>query len=51
MLLQVNKARDVGINSVVLFPKIPDALKVFLQLPPWLHGILPCWDLTCKNTV
>jgi delta-aminolevulinic acid dehydratase/porphobilinogen synthase len=25
--LQVYKARDVGVNSVVLFPKVPDALK------------------------
>lgn len=24
------KARDVGVNSVVLFPKVPDALKVFV---------------------
>lgn len=29
ILLQVSKARDVGVNSVVLFPKVPDALKVF----------------------
>ncbi len=28
--LQVYKARDVGVNSVVLFPKVPDALKVTL---------------------
>lgn len=28
-LMQVAKARDVGVNSVVLFPKVPDALKVF----------------------
>lgn len=27
--LQVYKARDVGVNSFVLFPKVPDALKVF----------------------
>ncbi|KAK1273338.1 hypothetical protein QJS04_geneDACA018996 [Acorus gramineus] len=27
LLEEVYKARDVGINSVVLFPKIPDALK------------------------
>ncbi|KAK6938391.1 Delta-aminolevulinic acid dehydratase [Dillenia turbinata] len=26
-LLQVVKARDVGVNSVVLFPKVPDGLK------------------------
>ena len=26
--MQVRKALDVGINSVVLFPKIPDPLKV-----------------------
>ena len=25
---QVYKARDVGVNQVVLFPKVPDALKV-----------------------
>ena len=25
---EVYKARDVGVNSVVLFPKVPDALKV-----------------------
>lgn len=28
-LVQVSKARDVGVNSIVLFPKVPDALKVF----------------------
>ena len=27
-LAQVAKARDVGVNSIVLFPKVPDALKV-----------------------
>jgi porphobilinogen synthase len=27
--MQVYKARDVGVNSFVLFPKVPDALKVF----------------------
>ncbi|XP_020264421.1 delta-aminolevulinic acid dehydratase, chloroplastic-like isoform X2 [Asparagus officinalis] len=27
LLDEVNKARDVGVNSFVLFPKIPDALK------------------------
>ena len=27
--IQVYKARDVGVNSFVLFPKVPDALKVF----------------------
>lgn len=27
---QVSKARDVGVNSIVLFPKVPDALKVLL---------------------
>lgn len=27
LLQEVAKARDVGVNSVVLFPKIPDALK------------------------
>lgn len=26
--MQVAKARDVGVNSVVLFPKVPDGLKV-----------------------
>lgn len=30
--MQVAKARDVGVNSIVLFPKVPDALKV-LFLP------------------
>jgi hypothetical protein len=25
---QVYKARDVGVTSFVLFPKVPDALKV-----------------------
>ena len=32
--IQVYKARDVGVNSIVLFPKIPDALKVcmFIQV-------------------
>lgn len=29
---QVYKARDVGVNSVVLFPKVPDALKVSLTV-------------------
>ena len=29
-LNQVAKARDVGVNSVVLFPKVPDALKVLI---------------------
>lgn len=28
--MQVSKARDVGVNSIVLFPKVPDALKVLL---------------------
>lgn len=27
--MQVYKARDVGVNSFVLFPKVPDALKVY----------------------
>eukprot|EP00252_Welwitschia_mirabilis_P023377 TRINITY_DN658_c0_g1_i4.p1 TRINITY_DN658_c0_g1~~TRINITY_DN658_c0_g1_i4.p1 ORF type:complete len:283 (+),score=72.60 TRINITY_DN658_c0_g1_i4:189-1037(+) len=27
LIEEVHKARDVGVNSVVLFPKIPDALK------------------------
>ncbi|KAL3701932.1 hypothetical protein R1sor_019954 [Riccia sorocarpa] len=27
LLEEVSKARDVGVNSVVLFPKVPDALK------------------------
>lgn len=26
------KARDVGVNSIVLFPKVPDALKVLTHL-------------------
>lgn len=30
--MQVAKARDVGVNSVVLFPKVPDALKVVILL-------------------
>ena len=29
-LNQVGKARDVGVNSVVLVPKVPDALKVLI---------------------
>jgi hypothetical protein len=29
--MQVYKARDVGVNSFVLFPKVPDALKVMLM--------------------
>ncbi|CAK9142929.1 unnamed protein product [Ilex paraguariensis] len=28
---EVSKARDVGVNSVVLFPKVPDALKVLIN--------------------
>lgn len=28
--MQVAKARDVGVNSIVLFPKVPDALKVYV---------------------
>ncbi|PKI66885.1 hypothetical protein CRG98_012751 [Punica granatum] len=28
LIEEVGKARDVGVNSVVLFPKVPDALKV-----------------------
>lgn len=31
-LTQVSKARDVGVNSIVLFPKVPDALKVLTSL-------------------
>lgn len=31
--MQVAKARDVGVNSVVLFPKVPDALKVLILHP------------------
>ena len=31
-LVQVAKARDVGVNSIVLFPKVPDALKVCVFL-------------------
>ncbi|KAI3993661.1 hypothetical protein MKX01_002674 [Papaver californicum] len=27
LLEEVSKARDVGVNSIVLFPKVPDALK------------------------
>ena len=27
-LMQVAKARDVGVNSIALFPKVSDALKV-----------------------
>ena len=30
-VFQVAKARDVGVNSIVLFPKIPDALKVLFS--------------------
>lgn len=37
---QVYKARDVGVNSVVLFPKIPDALKV-----------LSCVQKTTRSTL
>lgn len=25
---QVARARDVGVNSIMLYPKVPDALKV-----------------------
>lgn len=32
VLMQVSKARDVGVNSIVLFPKVPDALKVLIFL-------------------
>lgn len=32
ILEQVAKARDVGVNSIVLFPKVPDALKVHNSL-------------------
>ena len=39
-LNQVAKARDVGVNSVVLFPKVPDALKVLIaSLPFHLFGV------------
>lgn len=31
-VFQVAKARDVGVNSIVLFPKVPDALKVLFSL-------------------
>ena len=39
---QVYKARDVGVNSVVLFPKVPDALKVMPMsfLYPCAEGIM-----------
>lgn len=30
--MQVAKARDVGVNSAVLFPKVPDAFKVVILL-------------------
>jgi delta-aminolevulinic acid dehydratase/porphobilinogen synthase len=31
LLDEVRKARDVGVNQVVLFPVVPNALKVRLQ--------------------
>ena len=37
-LMQVAKARDVGVNSIVLFPKVPDALKVLI-LPLESHFV------------
>ena len=43
-LNQVAKARDVGVNSVVLFPKVPDALKVLIaSLPFHLFGAFLFW--------
>ncbi|XWS23723.1 hypothetical protein CRYUN_Cryun28dG0039700 [Craigia yunnanensis] len=30
LVVEVAKARDVGVNSIVLFPKVPDALKIHI---------------------
>lgn len=38
VLMQVSKAMDVGVNSIVLFPKVPDALKVLIFLISFLDA-------------
>lgn len=35
------RARDVGVNSIVLFPKVPDALKVHIDPLVFLHLLDP----------